>query len=82
MRPNYPPSAVQAGIEGLVRLEVRVDSLGKVEKVQTLQNTSGSEVLEEAAVRAMYLWQFKPYRLGARAQAFTVLVPFRYRLID
>ena len=82
VRPEYPPAAIRAGVEGLVRLEVRVDTLGNVVGVRTRENTASSATLEDAAVRAMFRWQFKPYHVGARPVAFTVLVPFRYRLID
>jgi TonB family protein len=82
VRPDYPRSAIQAGIEGLVRLEVRVDSLGNVADVRTTENTSGSTTLEDAAVQAMRKWAFKPLLVEHRAIPFTVSVPFRYRLLD
>jgi len=82
VRPEYPVAAVRQQIEGLIKLEARVDSTGKVVDVQTRENTSGNKELETAAVQAMYLWEFKPYILDRRPVPITVMVPFRYRLLD
>jgi TonB family protein len=81
VRPEYPPSAIHDGIEGLVTLEVSIDSLGAVIDVRTRQDTAGNRDLETAAVRAMYKWEFKPYLVNSRAVPITVRVPFRYRLV-
>jgi TonB family protein len=82
VRPEYPTSAIRAGLQGVVRLEVLVDSTGKVAQVTTRENNTLSRDLEEAAIHAMFLWEFSPYREDHRPVPFTVLVPFRYRLID
>ena len=82
VRPEYPAVAVRSGIEGLIKLEVRVDSLGKVLSVRTLEGSAANALLESASIRAMRLWEFKPYQVGSRHINFTVIVPFRYRLVD
>lgn len=82
VRPEYPAEAVRAGIEGLIKLEVRVDSLGHVLGVRSLEGFAPNAMLEAASVRAMRLWEFKPYKVGSRQVNFTVIVPFRYRLVD
>jgi TonB family protein len=82
VRPEYPIEAVREGIEGLIKLEVRVDSLGKVQSVRTMESPAPNALLEAASVRAMRLWEFKPYRVGAHRSNFIVIVPFRYRLVD
>jgi TonB family protein len=82
VRPEYPVEAVRAGIEGLVKLEVRVDSLGKVLTIRTLESPTADDILATASVRAMRHWEFKPYRVGSRRINFTVIVPFRYRLVE
>jgi TonB family protein len=82
VRPEYPRSAIHAGIQGLVRLQVQVDTAGKVVEVETQENTTSSTDLESAAIEAMLLWEFKPYVEHARPVPFTLIVPFRYRLVD
>ncbi len=82
VRPEYPKAAIRAGLEGLVRLEVQVDTAGKVVAVRTDLNATRSSEMEEAASRAMRLWEFKPYEEKNRPIPFTLIVPFRYRLVD
>lgn len=82
VRPEYPRVAIRAGVEGLVRLEVQVDTTGRVVGVRTDANTSSSRELEDAAIHAMLEWVFKPYREKAKPVPFTLMVPFRYRLVD
>ncbi len=82
VRPQYPAGAIQKGQEGLVKLEASVDSVGRVVGVVTRENDTASAELEQAAVDAMYRWEFKPYLLNARPIPFTVVVPFRYRLVE
>jgi TonB family protein len=82
VRPAYPRAAIRAGLEGLVQLEVRVDTAGTVVDVRTDVNTTANREMEEAATRAMLLWVFRPYREKAGPIPFTLIVPFRYRLVD
>jgi TonB family protein len=82
VRPDYPPLAIRRGIEGLVRLRVEIDVEGTVIEVDVIENTSQDGSLQKAAVDAMRLWKFKPYRINQKAVPFTLIVPFRYRLVD
>jgi len=82
VRPEYPIEAVRGGIEGLVKLEVHVDTLGKVVSVRTLKEPTADPLLEAASTRVMGHWEFKPYRVGSHAINFIVIVPFRYRLVE
>jgi protein TonB len=81
-RPNYPRVALREGIQGLVRLEVQVNVEGKVSEVRVIDSPQGSQDLVEAAVEAMYQWRFRPFATQAGPTPFTVLVPFRFRLIS
>jgi TonB family protein len=82
VRPEYPPAAIRAGLEGLVRLQVEVDTAGKVVGAGTELNTTNSREMEDAAIQAMKLWEFLPYQEKNRPVPFTLIVPFRYRLVD
>ena len=59
-----------------------VTSVGAFEPVATSPRTTSSREMEEAAIQAMLLWLFKPYREKDKAVPFTLIVPFRYRLVD
>lgn len=55
--PAYPSQARQAGITGQVGLRIRVDADGEVSDVQVIAS-SGSEVLDNAALKEVWKWQF------------------------
>jgi len=77
--PGYPRSARRAGIEGRVVLNVRVRPDGRVGSVRVV-TSSGSAVLDSAAISAVKRWAFAPERRGDRPVASTVQVPFRFEL--
>jgi protein TonB len=78
-RPAYPPIARKLGLEGLVLLRVDVSAKGTPEKVVVAQ-TSGTELLDEAAMRAVQGWTFVPARRGETPIAHAVEVPIRFQL--
>lgn len=82
VRPEYPPAAIRAGIDGLVELEVEVDDRGIVREVRVRHGPPRGAYLEYASVAAMQQWEFKPLQRGGRTVPFTVIVPFRYRFED
>jgi TonB family protein len=55
--PVYPEIAKRLHVEGVVKIEVTVDSEGKVLEVKTL---SGSHTLSVAAEDAVRKWKFAP----------------------
>ncbi len=82
VRPLYPELAVLVGSEGLIKLEAVVDSTGKVARARVMEHNVDNRDLEHAALEAMRQWEFLPYRQNGRPTAFTVVVPFRFKLID
>lgn len=82
VKPDYPREALLGGIQGLVRLEVQVGISGKVTHVRVLESFPGNPDLERASMEAMVLWEFEPFRRGDQPIPFTLIVPFRYRLLD
>lgn len=79
--PEYPAVARRRGQEGLVLLAVLVNESGAPAEVRVAE-TSGSSVLDEAALEAVQRWTFVPARRGDHAIAAWVEVPVRYRLKD
>ena len=78
-RPGYPAVARRMGLTGEVRLRVTVDKAGHPERV-TLHASSGSDVLDRAALDAVRGWRFVPARRGDEPLAADVVVPIRFEL--
>ena len=73
VKPLYPPEAKAQGIEGLVKIDVVINSDGAVTEAEA---TSGPEVLQTAAVEAIRQWKYKP--LGVEV---TVKVHVSFKLV-
>jgi TonB family protein len=59
--PAYPPEARARGLTGVVRLQIEVDTAGRVASVR-VTGSSGYAVLDEAARVAALAWRFLPAR--------------------
>jgi TonB family protein len=70
---NYPRLARERGIEGVVRLRFRLTSSGTVEKIEVV-HSSGSEILDNASIGAVYRAAPLPYVSG------WVDMPMKYEL--
>jgi TonB family protein len=57
VRPDYPPAAKAAGIQGEVMLRVNVEKDGSVSDVETL---NGDSQLAQAAMEAVRQWRYAP----------------------
>jgi TonB family protein len=76
LRPQYPPSASQRGMEGIVIAEAVIDEQGSVGDVRVLRSVD--DQLDAAVVDALRQWQFVPTMLnGAPTPSLiTVTVEF------
>ena len=72
VHPVYPVEAKKKGIEGLVRIDLTVNTKGEVIKATVV---SGPEELREAAVTAVRQWRYKPLDAD-----FIVTVDVNYKL--
>jgi len=77
--PHYPAEASRLRIEGttVLRLGVRAD--GRVEFV-VVAETSGSRLLDDAAVEAVRQWRFTPGSVRGDAAPFVLRLPVTFRL--
>jgi protein TonB len=75
--PVYPEMARQAELEGVVLLKVAIDEFGQVKEVLVLQSVDG---LDEAALDAIYQWQFKPAEQRGVPVPVWFAVPIRFSL--
>lgn len=62
-RPQYPSMARRLGQEGTVVLEVIVSTEGLAKSVR-VQESSGHELLDQAALQAISRWKFVPAKRG------------------
>ena len=77
--PRYPPAARRSGEQGTVTLRVLVTAEGLPSRV-SVEKTSGSAHLDNAALEAVKGWRFTPARRGNEAVDGWVLVPIVFRL--
>ena len=77
--PRYPGKARRAGWQGTTVLRVRVDPAGAPDHV-AVDRTSGFDVLDAAAVKAVRRWKFHPARRGIDAVASWVRIPVAFKL--
>ena len=76
-QPVYPKRAVDLGLEGEVTLLAQVLADGHVESCE-IETSSGHELLDESARKALRKWRFKPRRTNGVAHPFVARVPFRF----
>lgn len=77
--PEYPALAMRRSWEGTVLLRVHVLPNGKPSEIQ-VQKSSGRDLLDEAAVKAVKNWSFVPAKRGDVPQEGWVSVPIDFKL--
>ena len=75
-RPSYTPEAENSGIEGKVKIELKVNEQGDVEEAKVLQGLGYG--LDEAAMQTVKRWRFRPATLCGKpvAASFVLFVLF------
>jgi protein TonB len=79
VEPRYPPAAKRARAQGTVFLRVIIDTDGRPREVH-VERSSGYEILDMAACRAVEKWLFRPYRENGVARAVSVIVPIEFAI--
>ena len=75
--PEYPPLARNAGVQGMVVLQVRLNSDGSVNVERVLE---GQPVLADAAVSAVQKWRAKPEQINGKNIDAVSTVSFEFQL--
>lgn len=75
--PVYPDIARRAGVQGIVRLQVRATKDGRIEVDKIL---SGSPTLADAAIAAVKQWRVRPFSSGGRPVDVISTVTFNFQL--
>ncbi|CAG20501.1 energy transducer TonB [Photobacterium profundum] len=76
---KYPRLAKRRGVQGQVMVEVWIDQTGRQIK-QTLIASSGTNMLDKAALDAIKKWQFSSHIVDGQAIAHRVQIPVRFQL--
>ena len=76
-RPSYPNLAQRAGLQGIVKLQVRVKQDGSVEAEKVLQ---GEPALADAAINAVNQWRAKPAWMNGKPVEVISTVTFNFQL--
>ncbi len=77
VRPEYPPLARQAWIQGVVILQAVI---GKDGSVQNLRIISGHPMLVQAAMEAVKQWRYKPYYLSGEPVEVETQINVNFKL--
>lgn len=79
VEPLYPRNARLAGVEGVVRLRLRVGADGTLSRV-VVAASSGDAALDRAAVEAASASTYRPARIGGRAVEAEAEASYRFEL--
>lgn len=77
VHPVYPELARQAELEGTVVLKVGIDETGRVKEARVLASVPG---LDQAALDAVYQWEFQPAEQRGVPVPVWIVVPIRFSL--
>jgi len=75
--PVYPELAQRVGIQGVVKLQVRVQKDGRVEVLKLVQ---GEPALADAAITAVKQWRGKPAWINGKQVEVVSTVTFNFQL--
>ena len=81
MSPLYPQSMREAGIEGTVPLEARIDRRGNVASLRVLSAQIHPD-LARAAMEAVQQWRFSPTLLNGEPVEIVMTVSIEFQLAD
>ena len=76
-RPEYPPLARQARIQGQVQIDAVLDDQGNVVEMRIV---SGPPLLYEAALRALKTWKYEPVYLNDQPISVQMIVTITFQL--
>ena len=76
-KPSYPAVAQQAGVQGYVKLQVRITKDGRVEVMKLVD---GDPELSDAAITAVKKWRGRPMLLNGQPVEVISVVTFNFQL--
>lgn len=77
VRPDYPPIARAANVTGVVIIEVRIGTDGRVEDAHVLRSIP---LLDQAALEAVNQWEFTPTLMNGQAVPIIMTVTVNFTM--
>jgi len=77
--PEYPEEVRKKGVQGIVRLIIRVDENGLVKDVVVSSNSTASQACEKAAVQAAYKSRYVPAQYGEKKISAWIICEFSFK---
>ncbi|MEM1085751.1 MAG: energy transducer TonB [Verrucomicrobiota bacterium] len=77
--PVYPNQLLSKGVGGKVLVSCVVDAKGAVVSTK-IKESSGNRLLDQAAIKAVKRWKFKPAVRGGKEVKATCVVPFNFEI--
>ena len=77
---DYPVLARRKGWQGIVKLQVHIESDGRISRLQ-VEQTSGYPVLDRAALQSLQLASVPDAERWMQGQAIDIIIPVEYRLV-
>ncbi|MGI9101750.1 MAG: energy transducer TonB [Terriglobales bacterium] len=78
VKPEYPPLARTAGIQGTVVLSAIISRSGQIEGLRVL---SGHPLLVPAAIDAVQRWRYRPYLLNGQPYEVETQITINFTLV-
>jgi protein TonB len=77
---DYPLLARRKGWQGIVKLQVHIESNGRISRLH-VEQTSGYPVLDRAALQSLQLASVPDAEHWMQGQAIDIIIPVEYRLV-
>jgi protein TonB len=78
--PEYPEKEKKRGIKGEVKISIQIDEKGRVVDAVVVENTTGSELCAQSAIRAALASRFIPAKVNGKPQEDWLIMPYRFDL--
>jgi TonB family protein len=79
VRPEYPKPAFDAGVEGTVLVEFKIDAMGAVTCARLVQSLPGTG-LDQEALKTIYGWRFSPAIKAGKPVPTIAHAPVTFRI--
>lgn len=80
--PMYTPDARRAGIQGIVEMQIEIDTAGAVAEAKVIKSLDSTFGLDEESLKTVRLWRFRPATINGKPTQVTAVVQMEFRLHD
>jgi protein TonB len=78
--PEFPEKEKKKGVKGEVKLSIEINAAGRVVNAIVLENSTGSELCAQSAIRAAMASRFLPAKKDGKPTNYWWQMPFRFDL--